>query len=126
MAKKAENERIITLLDKLKHGRVVHIPHAIFPEEPNPPGGYWKGKICRTTNGGLTDIGVHIEGEPIFTRPKTEVVNWLVVVREFPVDFEEIIKDHSMILNYKERFEVLARYGFQASVFLWKTRAVSQ
>tara|TARA_B110000503_G_C7084885_1_gene386815 strand:+ start:477 stop:809 length:333 start_codon:yes stop_codon:yes gene_type:complete len=80
LANKAQNERIITLLDKLKHGRVVHIPHAIFPAEPIPPGGYWEGKICRTTNGGLTDIGVHIEGEPIFTRPKTEVVNWLVEV----------------------------------------------
>ena len=78
LANKKNNERVITLMDKLKYGQLVHIPHAIFPEEPSPPCGYWEGKLCRTSVGGLSDIGIRVEGEPIFTRPKFEVVNWLV------------------------------------------------
>ena len=29
-------------------------------------------------NGGTRDIGIHIEGEEIFTRPIAEVAGWLV------------------------------------------------
>ena len=54
------------------------IPHSVFPEEPEPAGGHWMGKIVKTSLGGTADVGILIDGEPVFTRPRTEVVNWVV------------------------------------------------
>ena len=36
------------------------------------------GKIVKTLLGGTTDVGILIPGEPVFTSPRTEVVNWVV------------------------------------------------
>ena len=36
------------------------------------------GKLVKTLQGGTGDVGIQIEGEPIFTRPREEVVGWLV------------------------------------------------
>ena len=71
------NTRTLMLLDTLKVGRVVHIPHSVFPDEDAPPNGFWIGKICKTLKGGMGDVGIHIEGEEIFTRPRLEVIKWL-------------------------------------------------
>ena len=73
-----ENDTVITLLDKVKIGQTVHIPHAIFPEYPEPEGGFWIGQTVRTNLGGLSDVGISIAGEDIFTRPRLEVAHWVV------------------------------------------------
>ena len=77
-ANKASNERIINALEQVKVGKIVHIPHAVFPDEPMPPNGFWVGKLCHTHLGGMGDIGVHVDGEEIFTRSRVEVSGWLV------------------------------------------------
>ena len=79
-----DNTRALMLLDRLKIGKVVHIPHSVFPDEPVPPEGYWVGKLCKTNKGGMGDIGIHIEGEEIFTRPRLEVTGWLQEEEEPP------------------------------------------
>jgi hypothetical protein len=73
-----KNKQWLELLDKCKIGRVVSIPHTVFPDEPEPAGGCWMGKLVKTSLGGTQDVGILIEGEPIFTRPRSEVVDWLV------------------------------------------------
>ena len=73
-----ENDAVITLLDKVKIGKMVLIPHAVFPEEPEPEGGFWIGHTVRTNLGGLGDVGISIAGEAIFTRPRLEVAHWVV------------------------------------------------
>jgi hypothetical protein len=61
----------------VKIGKKVHIPASIFPNFKAPKTGYWVGKTCKTSKGGQYDIGIHIEGEDIFTRPVAEVADWL-------------------------------------------------
>ena len=63
--------------EQLAIGAIVYIPHAAFPNEDMPPNGYWIGKTVTTNKGGTGDIGIKVPGEPVFTRPKTEVINWL-------------------------------------------------
>ena len=63
---------------KVKQGKLVHIPGKVFPKSKVPKCGYWIGKTCGTKFGGTNDIGIHIEGEEIFTRPMAEVATWLV------------------------------------------------
>ena len=72
------NRETLELIDRCKIGRAVAIPHAVFPDEPEPPGGCWMGKLVKTLQGGTGDVGIHIPGEPIFTRSREEVVHWLV------------------------------------------------
>jgi hypothetical protein len=79
-----ENARTLSLLDSVKVGQLVHIPHSVFPDEDAPPRGYWMGKICKTKKGGTGDVGIHIEGEEIFTRSRLEVVKWLPAEEEPP------------------------------------------
>ena len=62
----------------VKIGKIVHIPAKVFPRHKPPKVGYWVGKLVQTQKGGLGDVGIRIEGEKIFTRPKHEVVNWLI------------------------------------------------
>ena len=62
----------------VKVGKTVHVPHSAFPEEEKPANGYWIGKTCKTKKGGKDDIGIRIEGEDIFTRPISEVLEWIV------------------------------------------------
>ena len=62
----------------VKVGKIVHVPNSAFPGEAAPENGYWLGKTCKTKKGGAKDIGIHIEGEDIFTRPIAEVAGWLV------------------------------------------------
>ena len=67
-------------LDKIalvKIGKTVHIPHSVFPKETRPQCGYWVGTTVATSQGGLGDIGIQIEDEDIFTRPKFEVYDWI-------------------------------------------------
>lgn len=71
------NEAFIRQLDVLKIGTIVHVPQSAFPNDPAPPAGYWIGKLCRTKQGGTSDMGVHIPGEPIFTQPMATLVAWL-------------------------------------------------
>ena len=63
---------------KVRINKKVHIPKSVFPEHKAPKCGYWVGKTCATSRGGTGDIGIHIEGEPIFTRSMEEVAGWLV------------------------------------------------
>ena len=72
-----DNARMLLLLEKVKIGRCVHIPQSVFPDEVAPPEGYWVGKICLTKKGGMGDVGIHIEGEEVFTRSRLEVAKWL-------------------------------------------------
>ena len=72
------NRKTLELIDKCRIGKEVAIPHKVFPDEPKPPGGCWMGKLVKTMQGGTGDVGIQIEGEPIFTRPREEVVGWLV------------------------------------------------
>jgi hypothetical protein len=65
---------VIDLLDKLKIGAIVHVPSSAFPNDPAPPEGYWIGKLCNTLQGGTGDIGVHIEGEEIFTQSRMTLI----------------------------------------------------
>lgn len=60
-------------------GMKVHIPCATFPTEEPTPEGYWVGKTVVTRMGGTGDIGIKVPGEPIFTRPLSEVAAWVVV-----------------------------------------------
>jgi hypothetical protein len=60
-------------------GVAVHVPHYAFPDEEEPPGRYWEGKTVVTRLGGKGDIGIKIIGEPVFTRPFTEVAGWVVM-----------------------------------------------
>ena len=76
-ANKAANERVLDLLDLVKVGMVVHIPASTFPDEEPPAVGYWVGKTVSTRAGGAADIGIKVDGEPLFTRPRSEVVDWL-------------------------------------------------
>ena len=62
----------------VKVGVVVHIPHSVFPEEERPQLGYWVGKTVKTNLGGMSDIGIKVVGDPIFTRPMCEVADWVV------------------------------------------------
>ena len=45
-------------------GTFVHIPQATFPTFPPPESGldHWVGKTCLTDEGGLTDVGIEING----------------------------------------------------------------
>lgn len=63
---------------EVKIGKKVHIPRSVFPEHKPPKCGYWVGKTCATKKGGKGDVGIHIDGEDIFSRPKAEVAAWLV------------------------------------------------
>ena len=66
-------------IDKMvKIGATVHIPASAFPEEKPPKCKYWVGKVVKTSAGGRTDVGIHVEGEAVFTRNKAEVAGWLV------------------------------------------------
>ena len=75
---KAQNERVLDLLDQVKVGMVVHIPAITFPNEEAPADGYWVGKTVNTKAGGAADIGIKVGGEPVFTRSRAEVQHWLV------------------------------------------------
>ena len=77
-ANKQNWDKTWELMQKCKVGKVVKIPHAVFPDDIEPAGGYWTGKLVKTKEGGRGDVGIQIEGEPIFTRPREEVVDWLV------------------------------------------------
>ena len=72
------NREVLVLIEKCKIGAAVAIPHSVFPDEPEPDGGFWQGKLVRTSQGGTTDVGIQIDGEPIFTHPLAEAVEWLV------------------------------------------------
>eukprot|EP00966_Prymnesium_polylepis_P217782 5040141-Prymnesium_polylepis.2 len=78
LATMGENAEVLALIDKRKIGQSVAIPNSVFPDEPEPAGGCWMGKIVKTSLGGTADVGILIVGEPVFTRPRTEVVNWVV------------------------------------------------
>ena len=73
-----KNSAELELIMKCTIGRSVAIPHTIFPNEPEPPGFFWMGKIVETPLGGTGDVGIKVEGERVFTRPRSEVVNWLI------------------------------------------------
>ena len=73
-----KNEEVLALMDKCKIGTRVAIPHSVFPEEAEPAGGCWMGKIVKTSLGGTKDVGILIKGEQVFTRARTEVVDWVV------------------------------------------------
>ena len=60
-------------MEKSNTGKVVHIPQSAFPKEVAPECGYWIGKIVRSNKGGRGDLAIKIDGEEIFTRPKSEV-----------------------------------------------------
>jgi hypothetical protein len=74
----SKNAEVLAMIDKCRIGKSVAIPHSVFPEEAEPAGGCWMGKIVKTSLGGTADVGILIAGEPVFTRPRTEVVNWVV------------------------------------------------
>ena len=74
----AENAEHFALLDKVKIGKVVHIPADVFPDEEAPAEGYWVGKTVQTTLGGNGNVGILVEGEEVFTRSRIEVVDWIV------------------------------------------------
>ena len=57
LANMRENEEVLAMIDKCKIGKSVAIPHSVFPEEDEPAGGYWKGKIVKTLLGGTADVG---------------------------------------------------------------------
>ena len=76
--KKAANEAVLELMEIVKVGMVVHIPATIFPEEEAPADGYWVGKTVSTRAGGAADIGIRVGSEPVFTRPRSEVLHWIV------------------------------------------------
>ena len=69
----------LTPTEKLDIGKEVHITQSAFPKEEVPMRGYWIGKIVRSRQGGTGDHAIKIDGEPIFTRPKSEVVAWIVL-----------------------------------------------
>jgi hypothetical protein len=73
-----KNSEELELIMKCRIGRSVAIPHTIFPDEPEPPDFFWMGKIVQTSLGGTGDVGIKVEGERVFTRARSEVVNWLV------------------------------------------------
>ena len=73
-----ENEEVLAMIEKCKIGTLVAIPHSVFPEEAEPAGGCWMGKIVKTSLGGTKDVGILIKGEQVFTRARTEVVDWVV------------------------------------------------
>ena len=75
---KAANERVLDLMELVKVGMVVHIPAITFPEEEAPADGYWVGKTVSTRAGGSADIGIRVGSEPVFTRPRSEVLHWIV------------------------------------------------
>ena len=60
----------------VKVGTVVHVPSEAFPDDRAPPDGFWPGKTVFTKLGGRLDIGIKIDREEIFTRPKAEVWGW--------------------------------------------------
>ena len=72
-----ESENALPVTIRVAIGDVVHVPHSAFPDESEPEMGYWVGKTVRTTLGGAADIGIKIVGEPIFTRPISEVAIWV-------------------------------------------------
>ena len=43
-----------------------------------PPDGFWPGKTVYTIQGGRLDIGIKIDREELFTRPRAEVWGWQV------------------------------------------------
>ena len=59
-------------------GTVVHVPSKAFPDDRAPPDGFWPGKTVYTIQGGRLDIGIKIDREEIFTRPRAEVWGWQV------------------------------------------------
>ena len=63
---------------KLKNGLVVHVPSTAFPDESAPEIGFWIGRTVRTKAGGEGDVGIKIDGEPVFTWPMEEVAGWVV------------------------------------------------
>ena len=73
-----ENEEVLAMMDKCKIGTRVAIPHSVFPEEAEPAGGCWMGKIVKTSLGGNGDVGILSDGEPVFTRSRIEVADWVV------------------------------------------------
>lgn len=74
-----ENAEHLELLNKVKIGKVVHVPWCLFKNYPKPEGGkaYWVGKTVHTYKGGTGDIGIHIPNEPIFTYPRKTVLDWI-------------------------------------------------
>ena len=58
-------------------GKTVRIPQSAFPNYNAPECGYWIGQIVRSKKGGCGDEAIKIDGEEIFTRPKSEVAAWL-------------------------------------------------
>ena len=65
-------------MEKSNIGKVVHVPQSAFPNDAAPECGYWIGKIIRSNMGGRGDEAIKIDGEEIFTRPKSEVAAWLL------------------------------------------------
>ena len=74
------NDRQLTTLNlkKVPIGTAVRVPHSVFPSEERPQCGYWEGKVCSTCLGGDADVGIKCLGEPVFTRPSSEVAEWVV------------------------------------------------
>jgi hypothetical protein len=67
-------------LGKLRLAEWQRRPGSIFPQEPQPDCGYWVGKTVATRNGGTEDVGIKCQGDDyIFTRPKEEVAQWLIL-----------------------------------------------
>ena len=62
----------------IRRGATVHVPCIVFPDDTAPSCGYWVGKTVKTNKGGACDIGILIDGEPVFTRSITEVAVWVV------------------------------------------------
>ena len=60
-------------------GVAVHVPHCVFPDEEEPPLGFWEGKTVATRLGGKGDIVIKIIGESVFTRPMVEVAGWVAM-----------------------------------------------
>ena len=75
-----ENAKFLELLQVCKIGKTVHIPYEAFKDDgyQPPTGGYWVGKLVNTRQGGTGDVGISVEGEPLFTRSLKEVAKWVV------------------------------------------------
>ena len=69
-------------MEKSDIGKEVHVPQSAFPDFEAPECGYWIGRIVRSLLGGTGDNAIRIDGEPIFTRPKSEVEAWIVPRRD--------------------------------------------
>ena len=62
----------------------VRVPAAVFPDfapalrSTDFPAGFWMAKTVKTNKGGAADVGIKIQDEPVFTRPISEVLEWVV------------------------------------------------